>query len=219
MGKTVDVTGQRFGRLVVIGRTKGPNHHNAYWECQCDCGKTVIVTSAHLSHGDTKSCGCLKIDVMKQQFATHGESRGGIKTREYRIWIAMRERCYCPTNAAYQDYGGRGITISENWLNSFGNFLSDMGRAPKGHTIERKDNSKGYSKDNCVWATYKQQNNNRRDNIIITHDDKTMTISQWADDSGVNLAVLRQRLNRLGWSMEKAIKTPVRSYSRKDVSI
>lgn len=210
MPRSIDITGQRYGRLVVIGRAKGKDARNAYWECICDCGNRAVVSSSHLTHGDTASCGCWRKDSIAKQFTTHGESRGSKRSKEYRIWLAMRERCCCASNAAYKDYGGRGIAICDDWLNSFEKFLLDMGRAPKGHSIERKDNSKGYSKENCVWATPKQQNNNRRDNIHIAHNGESLTITTWAERSGINRETIYQRIKKLGWTIGRALTTPVR---------
>ncbi len=207
MSKFIDLAGKRFGRLVVVRRATGKDTHNAYWHCRCDCGRNAIVASSHLTHGDTSSCGCLNIERMHQQFRTHGETTK--HSREYNAWCAMKDRCYNPNCRMYKCYGGRGITISDKWKNSFETFLHDMGRAPSGYTLDRIDNDKGYSKDNCRWATYKENNNNRRDNLRITYKGETMTVSQWADRLEIKLTTLYQRLRKCKWSVERALNEPV----------
>lgn len=203
-----DLTGQRFGRLTVLERAGGG--HSVTWKCQCDCGGMAIVSSSHLTHQDTKSCGCLRKEATSKQFRTHGAATHGKRSREYNIWLAMHDRCNNKNNTAFNDYGGRGITICERWENSFESFLADMGHCPKGHTIDRIDNDKGYSPGNCRWATYKQQNNNRRDNIHISFRGQTLTIPEWSERTGISAGAIRQRLKTLKWSIERALTTPAR---------
>lgn len=209
MSKVKDLAGQRFGRLVVVERVPHKTHET-YWECKCDCGQTKRVTASHLIGGDTASCGCLKKEKMKTQFRTHGATEGRRRSREYDAWRAMHDRCNNKDNPAYKDYGARGITICDRWQTSFENFLADMGQCPTGHTTDRKDNNGGYSPDNCRWATSKEQNNNRRDNVLITYKDVTMTVSQWADRTGLKIDTIRQRITKLKWPVGKALTTPAR---------
>lgn len=173
-----DLVGQRFGRLVVIrrnGSTRLKQRQYAVWECLCDCGKIKSVSSYYLTHGKTRSCGCLAHDTQIARGRAlhkigeahsrwkHGGSVGG-SSRLYRIWGGMKTRCYNPNHRAYAHYGGRGITICVEWLHDFAAFrdwaLSNGYR--EGLSIDRVDNDKGYSPDNCRWITQTEQNKNRR---------------------------------------------------------
>lgn len=159
----IDLSGQKIFRLTVIKEVNKPEHlkskNKRYWLCKCDCGIEKIVESSNLRNGHSKSCGCLKNEMMGNRFRTHGRRH----TAEYRSWYAMKDRCLNDKCHAYKDYGGRGIKISQEWIESFEKFYSDMGKKPsKLHSIDRIDNEKGYTKSNCKWSTPKEQANNRR---------------------------------------------------------
>ena len=124
--------------------------------------------------------------------------------RTYRIWCGMRARCYHPQSTGYADYGGRGITVCERWRNDFDTFVTDMGFAPDGRSIERIDNNQGYDPFNCIWATKKEQANNTRNNILLTIQGHTMSATQWADKVGIPATRILERIRR-GWSSERAV--------------
>jgi hypothetical protein len=126
----------------------------------------------------------------------------------YRVWIEMRARCSNPNHASWRNYGGRGIRVSDEWGESFETFLRDMGPRPKGYQIERVDNNRGYSKENCVWATVRQQRNNQRNNRILEVNGVRRTFAEWARLSGLPWTTIRSRIERYGWDVESAVTLP-----------
>ena len=191
-----DLTGQRFGKLLVQSRA-GTNRFGAtLWSCACDCGNETIVMGGSLRAGAPRSCGCL---VRK-----HGMSRSS----EYRLWLGVRRRCLNPNEPAYPRYGGRGIKICERW-NDFANFYADMGPRPAGMELDRIDNNGPYSPENCRWATPTQQSNNRRSNRLIDHNGRALTIMQWSRETGIDRRTITYRLGN-GWPVALALTTPAK---------
>lgn len=199
----IDLTGQRFGRLVVERLSDQRIGRQLEWLCRCDCGAVLSVIGGNLREGITKSCGCRVRSghTVPRPVVTHGLS----SSREYQVWRAIKQRCYDPNAKAYANYGGRGIGMSDEWRSNFAEFYRDMGPRPTSrHQIERRDNDGGYSKDNCVWATAKEQSKNKRDTILLTIEGVTKPASTWAEEKGMNLNTVHQRL-RHGWSAERAL--------------
>lgn len=202
-----DISGQKFNRLFVI------TYHStikkkAAWLCKCDCGKSVVVSGDALRSKKTRSCGCYSKDQTSKRRLAHGESRFG-QTQEYTAWMSMRSRCYRVGDKFYPHYGGRGIKVCKRWLRSFENFLADMGRCPKGHSIDRRDNDGDYTPKNTRWATPRQQANNRRTNRIVTFQGISDTLANTCRRVGAKYQTVTCRLY-MGWSLDDAITRPHR---------
>jgi hypothetical protein len=199
-----DITGVRFGRLVALE----PSHKNKkgewFWLCKCDCGEEVIARTSHLNSGSIKSCGCLQRELARARILKDGLSH----TRLSSIHYNMMRRCYDESNNQYHNYGGRGITVCEEWkivsvfrewaeVNGYGEHL----------TIERIDNNGNYCPENCTWISKEAQANNKQNSLWITYKGETKILKHWADITGINYNTLKDRFNT-GWDTEKALTTP-----------
>lgn len=205
MGKFNNIIGQKYGRLLVLEKTERrvKSGGSVIWSCLCDCGKTVEVSSASLVGNQTKSCGCLFLEVASEK-GQRMRQHGMTKTPTYRSWSGAKDRCQNSKNRKYHLYGGRGIFVCERW-SEFGHFLEDMGVAPLGHSLDRIDVNGGYEPGNCRWATQLEQQNNRRDNVMITFGGERLTMAMYCRKHGLNEDKVQQRLKR-GCSVEQAIK-------------
>jgi hypothetical protein len=208
--KYVDIMSLRFGMLLVLSRVE--NVHGgkrAAWLCRCDCGRECVVSGSSLRMALKSDCGCLTHGKMSAVHLKHGMSTHGRRPPEYMIWVNMNRRCGDPTNDHYAGYGGRGITVCDQWRTDFAVFYADMGPRPSPkYSIDRIDNGAGYSAANCRWATQREQQRNRRSNRPIEHEGRTQLISDWASEAGMGTGTLSARL-RSGWPMARALATPV----------
>ncbi len=211
MGRNkIDLTGKKFGMLkaVSIDHKKGTR---VYWNCVCECGGKRIVSNDHLQRLENTDCGCTRRH--KANWKKHGMSN----TRLYRIWSLMKERCYNSKRKEYKNYGGRGISVCKEWMDSktFIEWALNNGYSDE-LTIERIDNNKNYCPDNCRWISKAEQMSNRRSCHYITYNGETKTITQWAKDNNLTYAQLRKRLFNLNWDFETAITTPIHKTKTKE---
>lgn len=203
----IDLTGKKFGRLTVVDRCGSDNSKNATWNCICDCGKHIVVSSAYLRCGDTRSCGCLKSETVSERMRTHGFS----KTRLYKIWAGMKTRCNNPNADNYQYYGGRGIHVCDEWANDFVSFQSwalengfEEEKPQAQCSLDRIDDDGDYCPKNCRWTTATIQCNNQKSNKKYEFDGEIHSIAEWARIKGIKYSTLKQRLRR-GMEFSKAI--------------
>jgi hypothetical protein len=209
----IDRTGHTYGKLTVIKRLDNIETKNGpvtQWLCRCECGTEKAVRGPSLAKTangkqGTRSCGRCGV---REWGTTHGKSHSKI----YKAWSTMLQRCGNPNHTYFKHYGGRGIAVCERWQ-SFENFFEDMGNPPAGCTLDRIDNSKGYSKGNCRWASKKMQGNNRRSNIVLEYKGQSMTVTQWGEVTGLGKQIIRNRLAR-GWTVEQALTTEALPFSR-----
>ena len=214
MGKAIDLTNRKFGRLTAIRleeirpRKSGGTIH--FWLCQCECGNKTIVRSVQLLNGRTKSCGCLQREIAHNINKTHGLRN----TKLYKKWLDIKKRCYNPNQRFYYCYGARGIGMCDEWRNDFKTLYDwaiTNGYDEKAKiyecTIDRIDVNKDYSPENCRWVNQKIQNRNSRHCRLITYNNETHCLTEWAEITGLSANKIRRRLNR-NWSIERALNTP-----------
>lgn len=194
MPNPLDISNQKYGRLFALNYSHTENSKR-YWTFRCDCGAISTKRVADVTQGKTRSCGCFDKETRSSRAKTHGLTN----TQLHTVWLKIRSRCNSRSDKAYPQYGGRGIALCERW-NDFENFRSDMGERPSDkHSIERIDNNKGYSPDNCRWATADEQNRNTRQNRWITFQRRKYIISDLARHLGVDRKTLQHRVES-GWT-------------------
>lgn len=208
----LDLVGQNFGRLTVI-RFHHSDEKNRYWECKCSCGNTILCTTGRLRSGNTRSCGCLRKETSIKNGIKNvkydGEAKGKYK-RLLRIYYAMLHRCYNKNDSCYHHYGGRGISVCDEWKNDY--FTFKKWALDNGYndnlTIDRLDHNGNYEPNNCKWATWTEQQNNKSNNKYLTYKGETKTLAQWCRELNLNYARTKARLNTCNMSVEDAFELP-----------
>lgn len=219
MSRMIDLSNQRFGRLVAIEPAGVSKKGRMMWKCICDCGNTVIANGQYLRRGDTKSCGCRRYDTSHLEPYRHKPHRkynaeyipcynGYVKPVLYTVWVSMKDRCYNPQNKFYKIYGGKGIRVCEEWFEDFQAFndWAVTSGYKRGLSIDRIDNSGDYCPENCRWATPIEQANNKSNSHKITYNGETHTIAEWSRISGLNYSLIKSRIHR-GWSVDEIFET------------
>lgn len=209
------VPGDRFGKLVVQGPGDKDRYRQATVRCLCDCGRLRDCKASELRKGLAVTCArCPKPQHQNNKAAVRAAktTHGATGTTEWHIWSGIRRRCLDPKDKAFDRYGGRGITVCPEWAASFEAFLRDMGARPsKRHTIERRNNNEGYGKANCYWATWEQQNRNRR--TVLVDPASGRPLIEIAQERGLNWPIVRERISKRGWTIDRAMAEPKRPYS------
>lgn len=202
-----DITGQKFGKVTVIDRDHQGRNSEWYWICRCDCGNITVVSGYRLRSGHTKSCGCLQEEQRRKGFnKTHGMT----DTRIYYEWSNMKARCYNKNGNMYYAYGGRGISVCDEWRTSFVTFMEwalSHGYTDE-MTLDRIDVNGNYCPENCRWIPPRKQYLNRSDNHIVEAFGQKKTIKEWADETGLKYDTIERRINAYGWTPERAVSEP-----------
>lgn len=202
--------GEKFGRLTVLSISHVDNHRVSHVLCKCDCGTEKIVRFSSLSSGGLRSCGCLHREAAKATAVKHCTTHGMSRSPTYRSWLAMVARCTNPKHNRSHIYSGAGVSVCERWR-KFENFLADMGERPEGMSLDRfPDGAGDYGPGNCRWATSRQQALNRRTTRWLNWEGRTESLKDLAGRAGIKRLTLTMRLKR-GWSLDKALTTPVRA--------
>lgn len=213
-----DLTGKKYGRRTVLCRAddrfSADGYPIRYWKCKCECGTINEVSETHLIHGKANSCGCLIKDVMRAKQTRHGEAH----TRLYSIWANIKARTCNPNAPAWNDYGGRGITICDEWKYSYEAFRDwalDNGYK-RDLSIDRVDNDKGYFPSNCRWTTTDVQARNKRNTIKITYNGRTLNAHDWSAITGIPEKIIKERYHE-GWTEEQILLCPVSPRKRRAI--
>jgi len=198
-----DLSGQRFGRLAVIERAGNIGEHPVKWLCKCDCGNEKAIDGNSLRMGKTKSCGCFLSETVRKRKMVHGF----YGERLYNIWQHMKDRCYYPRNDNYKNYGGRGISVCDEWKENYSAFKEwalNNGYSDS-LTIDRKNNDGNYEPGNCRWATIDTQSNNKQNTVYITINGETHNLKEWSELSNIPRIIIYGRFKR-GWSEDRLLE-------------
>lgn len=209
----LDLTGQKFGRLTAVYEEKRTEYGARRWLCECECGNEKIIHQGALMSGHTRSCGCLRKEELIERSTKHNRCH----TRLYNIYAGMKQRCYNENEAAYKNYGGRGIIIGDDWMgdDGFEHFYDwSMSRGYSDDlTIDRIDVNGNYEPDNCRWATSPEQSRNKRTNILLTFNGETKILRDWCKITGIDYSVAKARYHK-GWEVERVLFQPVKKLKR-----
>lgn len=205
-----EMVGFRSGRLTVL-REEPTEKRGSYWRCECDCGKEVVVRGSFLRSGKTKSCGCLRNELSSQRLTKRNRTHGESHSRLYGIWSEMHKRCKNPRHWAYDRYGGRGITVCEEWSNygTFSTWAKEHGYADS-LTIDRRENDGPYSPQNCQWVSRREQARNRSNTLHQQVDGRQIPLSELAESHNISYTTLYSRIHHYGWTIDRALRTPIR---------
>lgn len=204
MSKLNDYSGKKIGLLTVVKRAGSNHQREAMWLCKCECGNETVIKGSDARTGHIKSCGCWRRQNSKNMLTKHGQRH----TRLYHIWCGMKTRCNNPKDIGYNLYGGRGIRVCEEWSQDFMSFYrwaNENGYTDK-MTIDRIDANGNYCPENCRWETQKAQQNNRRNNHVISYNGETHNLAEWAEITNIKAGTIYNRLKR-GWTVERALTT------------
>lgn len=197
-----DISGNVYGRLTVISFSH-MNRNVSFWSARCECGVIKTYRGAMLKNGHTKSCGCLRRELTAARMRIQSKTHGLTYSPEWRSWRSMKNRCLTPTHKSYDRY--KNISICDRWIDSFENFLADMGPKPRGTSLDRIDTYGGYSPENCRWATPQQQARNTSRNRIIEHNGQSLTLKEWAEKIGVARDTIARRLRSGRYSIAESL--------------
>lgn len=201
--KRLDLIGQKYGRLTVESLA-GQRKYHILWNCICECGGSAVVATTHLRSGHTKTCGCAYLESSSAT-AKKNAKHGMHLTPEYQVWHSMLGRCFNQNDKKFSLYGGRGISVCEEWRKSFIPFFEHVGYRPSNeYSLDRINGNKGYEPGNVRWATITEQNNNKSTNVRIELDGVTLTASQWARELGIPKSRIYSRI-KAGWPPEKVL--------------
>ena len=209
MALRINPIGKVYGRLTVTSaagiKVSPSGRRRSLWFCLCECGGSTTISSKVLAEGSSRSCGCLQKDRVSSAVSTHRLS----KSKMYKVWTAMKQRCHNPNDANFHRYGARGISVCQRWKESFSDFLSDVGESPQpGMSLDRINNDLGYEPGNVRWATATEQLSNTRRSIRIEHNGRTLSLKQWSVELCMAYTTLRQRINK-GMPAAAAFTTPI----------
>lgn len=211
MSRYKNISGQKFGRLIAIERIGQDEQGILLWKCKCECGNEVIVRVSNLINGHTKSCGCLQKEKAAEVNTIHGGTKRENKSRLFVVWCNMKSRCFNEKATGYGYCGARGISVCRKWRESYEVFRkwSLENGYSEDLQIDRIDNERNYKPANCRWITSQKQNNNRRNNRLLTYQGETKTVAEWARKVEIKRGTLSARINRSNWSVKKALETPI----------